>query len=143
MTDRRDIALRKSSVIAKISDDDTPATPSIRVPALLLPSAQSLDPTTAAAPREEVFRHDGGIAEMVKNLCVDKIPLHPEVETITVLKEMKGVVVEVALRWSKDMYTDSLTGFANGIRTADGGSHLDGMKSAITRTINTFARKVC
>jgi len=57
------------------------------------------------------------------------------------LETRKGVTVDVALRWSKDMYTDNLAGFANGIRTADGGSHLDGLKAAITRTVNTLARK--
>lgn len=57
-------------------------------------------------------------------------------------EEKKGVAVQVALRWSRDSYTDNLQGFANGIRTADGGSHLDGLKSAITKTVNTFARKV-
>lgn len=55
--------------------------------------------------------------------------------------ERKGIIVEVALRWSKDMYTDNLVGFANGIRTIDGGSHIDGLKSAITKTINSLAKK--
>ena len=52
-----------------------------------------------------------------------------------------NINIAVALRWSSDAYTDSLIGFANNIRTTDGGSHLDGLKSAITRTVNTLARK--
>ena len=46
--------------------------------------------------------------------------------------------------WSircSDAYTDTLLGYANSIRTSDGGSHLDGMKAAITRTLNTLGRK--
>lgn len=57
-------------------------------------------------------------------------------------KEVRGVTVQAALRWSKDAYAEALQGFANGIRTADGGSHLDGLKSAVTKTVNAFARKV-
>lgn len=40
-----------------------------------------------------------------------------------------------------DAYTDTLLGYANSIRTSDGGSHLDGMKAAVTRTLNTLGRK--
>lgn len=71
-----------------------------------------------------------------------KTPLHEELPVITLKVERKGIAIELALRWSKDLYSDVLTGFANGIRTSDGGSHLDGLKSAITRTINGYGRKV-
>jgi DNA gyrase subunit B len=57
-------------------------------------------------------------------------------------EERKGVAVQAALRWSRDSYVDNLQGFANGIRTGDGGAHLDGLKSAVTKTVNAFARKV-
>lgn len=57
-------------------------------------------------------------------------------------KEVRGVTVQAALRWSRDAYVETLQGFANGIRTADGGSHLDGLKSAVTKTVNAFAKKV-
>lgn len=87
------------------------------------------------------FRHDGGIAELVNEQCLNKANLHPDVEVITVKQEKKGVLVEAALRWSKDQYTDVLSGFANGIRTGDGGTHLDGLKSAVAKTINSFAKK--
>ena len=43
---------------------------------------------------------------------------------------------------SKDMYIESLSGFANGIRTADGGAHIDGLKFAISKVVNTLAKKV-
>ena len=93
-------------------------------------------------PRIETYHHKGGLIEMVQHLCEDKTNLHPEVDIISLNEERKGIAVSVAMRWSADSYTDSLTGFANNIRTSDGGSHLDGLKSAVTRTINTLARKV-
>ena len=89
----------------------------------------------------EVFRHDGGIKELVENMCNGKTLLHEDLPVISIAEERKGVAVEVALRWSKDVYTDSLTGFANGIRTIDGGSHLDGLKSSITKTLNQYGKK--
>lgn len=69
-------------------------------------------------PRVEVFRHDGGIKELVEVLCADKASVHADVGVIYIKQEKKGVAVEVALQWSNDMYTDNLTGFANGIRTS-------------------------
>jgi hypothetical protein len=63
-------------------------------------------------------------------------------EVLYLEKEVRGVTVQAALRWSRDAYSESLQGFANGIRTADGGSHLDGLKSAVTKTVNAFAKKV-
>lgn len=96
-------------------------------------------------PRVEVYRHEGGIVEMVKTMCSDKTNLHPELETLVIevaADSKNAVAVSAALRWSSDLYTDSLVGFANNIRTSDGGSHLDGLKSAVTRTVNALARKV-
>lgn len=50
--------------------------------------------------------------------------------------------VEVALQWCSDSFSDTLVGFANSIRTIDGGSHIDGLKAALTRTVNSLARKL-
>lgn len=52
-----------------------------------------------------------------------------------------SVEVKVALRWSSDMYTESILSFTNNIRTKDGGSHVDGLKSSITRAVNAAAKK--
>jgi len=52
------------------------------------------------------------------------------------------VSVNVALRWSSDMYTESIISFTNNIRTKDGGSHVDGLKSSVTRTVNAMAKKL-
>jgi DNA gyrase subunit B len=71
--------------------------------------------------RAETYRHDGGIDELVREMCNEKVQLHPDMEVISVKDERKGVAVEVAMRWSKDMYTDTMVGFANSIRTSDGG----------------------
>ena len=76
----------------------------------------------------KTYRHDGGISELVSYLTSSKQSLHDEQGVITVQQEKKGVLVEAALQWSKDMYSESLTGFANGIRTIDGGTHIDGLK---------------
>ena len=51
------------------------------------------------AERAEVYRHDGGIKELVAVLCEGKTNLHPDVDVITVAEERKGVMVEAALRW--------------------------------------------
>ena len=52
-----------------------------------------------------------------------------------------SVAVSVALRWSSDMYTESILSFCNNIRTKDGGSHVDGLKACLTRTVNQMAKK--
>jgi DNA gyrase subunit B len=52
-----------------------------------------------------------------------------------------NVAVSVALRWSSDMYTESVLSFCNNIRTRDGGSHVDGLKACLTRTVNQMSKK--
>jgi DNA gyrase subunit B len=69
----------------------------------------------------------------------EKDPLHPEI--IYVNAEKDGVSVEAALQWCVDAYSDSILGFANNIRTVDGGTHIEGLKTVLTRTLNTFAKK--
>ena len=49
--------------------------------------------------------------------------------------------MEVALQWCSQVYSESLTGFVNSVKTIDGGTHLDGLKSSITRLVNNLARK--
>lgn len=88
-----------------------------------------------------VFKHEGGISEYVETLSASKSPLHTDPTTIFLTDTVDGVGVEVALRWNGDSYSDSLIGFANNIRTVDGGTHLEGLRSALTRTINQLARK--
>lgn len=88
------------------------------------------------------FRHDGGIKEYVEKLSQGYTPLVPgEASTLSFSGEKNNVQVEVALRWNTGSYSDKLIGFANNIRTVDGGTHLEGLRSSLTRTVNNVARK--
>jgi len=98
-----------------------------------------LDLLNQTEPKVETYRYDGGIREYVAYMNRDKQPIHTEI--IYVQGERNNVQVEVALQWCVDAYTDYLLGFANNIRTIDGGTHLEGLKAVLTRTLNTFARK--
>ncbi|PXF48519.1 DNA gyrase subunit B, mitochondrial [Gracilariopsis chorda] len=87
------------------------------------------------------FLHHGGISEYVASLSSSNDPLHKDPATIFFSGEKKGVTVEVAMRWNADSYTDKLIGFANNIRTGDGGTHMEGLRASLTRSINQLARK--
>ncbi|MDJ1173663.1 DNA topoisomerase (ATP-hydrolyzing) subunit B [Roseofilum capinflatum] len=87
----------------------------------------------------ESYKYDGGIQEYVAYINREKTPLHEEI--IYMNAEKNDVQVEVALQWCTDAYSDNLLGFANNIRTIDGGTHLEGLKTVLTRTMNAIARK--
>ena len=93
----------------------------------------------ANSPKEEQFYYEGGIREYVTYMTTDKTPLHEEI--VYTSGEKNDVQVEVALQWCVDAYSDTLLGFANNIRTIDGGTHLEGLKAVLTRTLNSVARK--
>ncbi len=90
-------------------------------------------------PKVETYEYKGGIREYVAYINNDKQALHEEI--IYVQGERNNVQIEVALQWCTDAYTDNLLGFANNIRTVDGGTHLEGLKTVLTRTLNAIARK--
>ncbi|MEY2830792.1 MAG: hypothetical protein RLZZ574_50 [Cyanobacteriota bacterium] len=92
-----------------------------------------------AEQRQDTFCYEGGIKEYVEYMNREKDALHENI--IYINKEKNGVTVEVALQWCIDSYNDNLLGFANNIRTIDGGTHLEGLKTVLTRTMNSFARK--
>lgn len=98
-----------------------------------------LDLIKSDTPRIETYCYEGGIKEYVAYMNREKQPLHEEV--IYVQGERNGVHIEVALQWCVDAYSDNVLGFANNIRTIDGGTHLEGLKTVLTRTMNTIARK--
>ncbi|PZV19320.1 MAG: DNA topoisomerase (ATP-hydrolyzing) subunit B [Leptolyngbya sp.] len=98
-----------------------------------------LDLLKASEPHVEVYFYEGGIREYVTYMNREKQPLHDEV--VYVQGERNNVQVEVALQWCADAYNDNLLGFANNIRTVDGGTHLEGLKTVLTRTLNSLARK--
>jgi len=90
--------------------------------------------------RTDIYCYEGGIREYVAYMTRDKEPIHPDI--IYVNGERDNVVVEVALQWCIDSYNDNVLGFANNIRTIDGGTHLEGLKTVLTRTMNATARKL-
>jgi len=87
--------------------------------------------------KEISFYFDGGIISFVRYLNRNRENLHP---VFFVEKEMDGVSVESALQYT-DAYSESVYSFANTINTIDGGTHLTGLRSAITRVINDYARR--
>ncbi|MEB3266603.1 MAG: DNA topoisomerase (ATP-hydrolyzing) subunit B [Cyanobacteriota bacterium] len=93
----------------------------------------------SSEPHEEIYFYEGGIKEYVAYMNAEKDPLHADI--IYVNSERDGVQVEAALQWCVDAYSDNIFGFANNIRTIDGGTHIEGLKTVLTRTLNTFARK--
>lgn len=150
------------------ADSEAPASPKT-VESLIVSRVIEDDANDGGVRKNVTFRHDGGIKELVKVLCEGKVPLGvddkasmqgekkssrssssssakkqvaEDADIIFVDEDRKGINVQVAMRWSSDHYVDALTGFANGIRTPDGGSHLDGLKAAITKTVNNYAKKV-
>ncbi len=88
--------------------------------------------------REEEFSFDGGLAEFARYLNRSKTTLHPEPIYLDE-KTDDGQEIEVALQWH-DGYTENVLAFTNTVFNRDGGTHLSGFRSALTRTINTYAQ---
>jgi DNA gyrase subunit B len=86
--------------------------------------------------REAEFKFDGGIKQFVEHLNKSKAPLHP---AISFEDTREHVQVEIALQYN-DGYSEHLFSFANNINTVDGGTHLSGFKSALTRTVNQYCK---
>ena len=84
------------------------------------------------------FYYEGGISEYVKYLNKNKTAIHDEI--IHLEGEENGVMFEVALQYNSS-YTDNIYSFVNNINTHDGGTHEEGVKRALTRIINNYARK--
>ncbi len=87
--------------------------------------------------QERSYYFEGGIVSFVRRLNWNRNALH---DPIHVEKEVNGSVVEAALQYT-DVYAESIHAFANNINTVDGGTHLTGFRSALTRSINDYARK--
>ncbi|MCI0573343.1 MAG: DNA gyrase subunit B, partial [Myxococcaceae bacterium] len=84
------------------------------------------------------FKFDGGIVSFVEYLNKTKAAIHDK--PIHITTERDGVVLELAMQWN-DGYDERIFTFANNINTHEGGSHLSGLKAALTRTINSYAEK--
>lgn len=88
--------------------------------------------------KKDEFRYAGGIVDFVKYLSTRREVVHSK--PIAIEQEADEGVVEVALQWNTG-YTENTLAFANNINTHDGGTHLEGFKNALTRTINDYARR--
>ena len=88
--------------------------------------------------KKDSFRFNGGLSDFVKYLDENNSPLHNKI--ITVNKEDGEVPVEVALRYG-NTYNDNILSFVNNINTIEGGTHLSGFRSALTRSMNNHASK--
>ncbi len=89
------------------------------------------------ADREMTFYFEGGITAFVRYLNRNREGLHPVVH---VEKEVENIGIEAAIQYT-DSYTESVYSFANTINTIDGGTHLTGLRSSLTRVVNDYARK--
>ena len=87
--------------------------------------------------REMTFYFEGGITSFVRYLNRNRSVLHPVVH---VEKEVESITVDAAIQYT-DAYAESVYAFANTINTVDGGTHLTGLRAAVTRTINDYARR--
>ena len=88
--------------------------------------------------KEETFFYKGGLAEFVKWVIGNRRPLHPKPITFEATRE--GTEVEGAIQYD-DQYSENTFTFVNNINTHEGGTHLTGFKSALTRTINEWAKQ--
>ncbi|HEX7404258.1 MAG TPA: ATP-binding protein, partial [Usitatibacter sp.] len=85
-----------------------------------------------------VFKYDGGIRDFVAYINRDKDAIHRSI--IFLENETKDGAVEIAMQWNSS-YNESIFTFANNINTTEGGTHLSGFRSALTRTVNDYARQ--
>ncbi|MBP1703859.1 MAG: gyrB [Chloroflexi bacterium] len=88
--------------------------------------------------REMTFHFEGGITSFVRYLNRNREVLHPVVH---VERETDGITIDAAIQYT-DAYAESVYAFANTINTIDGGTHLTGLRAALTRTINDYARRI-
>jgi DNA gyrase subunit B len=105
---------------------------------ITLTDERTTDPKTGESKRTE-FRYAGGIAEFVKHLNRGKQVLHDK--PIVMEARRDGVEMEIALQYN-DGYSESVFSFANNINTVDGGSHLSGFRTSLTRTINAIGQSL-
>src|SRR4249920_4234295 len=103
---------------------------------ITLTDERTSDPKTGEARRAE-FRYAGGIAEFVKHLNRGKSVLHEK--PIVMEASRDNVEIEIALQYN-DSYSETVFSFANNINTVDGGTHLSGFRTALTRTINAIGQ---
>ena len=87
--------------------------------------------------REHDFCYEGGIVSFVEHLAQNRTHLHDL--PVSMVGEREGVQVEIALQWTT-AYNETLLTFANNINTIEGGTHLTGLRAALTRSLNSYAQ---
>ena len=90
------------------------------------------------ALKSKEFHYTGGLVEYVKYLNKSRTGIHEDIVYID--KKVKDCVVELAMQYT-DGYTENIYSFANNINTHEGGTHLSGFKTALTKTVNDYARR--
>jgi DNA gyrase/topoisomerase IV subunit B len=105
---------------------------------ITLTDERTADPKTGEARRAE-FKYAGGIAEFVKHLNRGKQVLHEK--PIVMEASRDGVEIDIALQYN-DSYSETVFSFANNINTVDGGTHLSGFRTSLTRTINAIGQSL-
>ena len=95
--------------------------------------------TDERTEKEVKFCYEGGIVEFVSYLNSSANVLHDDVISLT--QEQDGVQVELALQYN-DSYTETIQSYVNNINTIEGGTHLSGFRNALTRSLNTYGKKV-
>ncbi|MCB0716790.1 MAG: DNA topoisomerase IV subunit B, partial [Chitinophagaceae bacterium] len=88
--------------------------------------------------KKEEFNYSGGIAEFVQELNKSKQPLHAKV--VYFEKEKDGISVEIAIQYNNS-FNENIISFVNNINTIEGGTHVSGFKSALTRSCNNYAKE--
>ncbi|MGF6376394.1 DNA gyrase subunit B [Clostridiales Family XIII bacterium PM5-7] len=98
----------------------------------------SLSDEREGRKKKETFHYEGGLREFVKHLNTNKETIHPDVIYFEIKK--KDMEVEVAMQYT-DRYNELILSYANNINTSEGGTHMAGLRSALTRVFNDYARK--
>jgi DNA gyrase subunit B len=105
---------------------------------ITLTDERTADPKTGEARRSE-FKYAGGISEFVKHLNRGKSVLHEKPIVMEAMRD--NVEIDIALQYN-DSYSETVFSFANNINTVDGGSHLSGFRTSLTRTINAIGQQL-